>query len=138
MTNPFLQHGAFSWFELMTTHYDDAKTFYRKLFGWELNDQPMPTMPDVPYTIVKVGEQEAGGIMPMPANMQGAPPCWMLYITVEDVDTSARQVETLGGKVLMAPTDIPDVGRFAVIQDPQGAAFNIMSYQMPATSDGAE
>ncbi|MEO0489141.1 MAG: VOC family protein [Cyanobacteria bacterium J06659_2] len=134
MTNPFSQHGAFSWFELMTTAHDDAKAFYREMFGWELDDQPMPTMPDTPYTVVKVAEQEAAGIMPLLPNMQGVPPHWALYITVNDVDASAKQVETLGGKVLMTPTDIPDVGRFAVIQDPQGATLNIMTYQMPAAS----
>ena len=128
MTSPFAQHGAFSWFELMTSDLDGAKPFYKTLFGWELTDRPMPNMPDATYTVAKLGEQEAGGLMTLPSQMTGAPPCWMVYITVQDVDVSAQQAQELGGKVLMPPTDIPDVGRFAVIQDPQGAAFNIMTY----------
>ena len=119
------EHGAFSWHELMTTDPEEAKAFYGELLGWEFRDEPMP---DMTYTIVKTGTGETGGLMKLPAQAAGMPPNWGVYMTVEDVDASAKQAVELGGKVLMPPQDIPDTGRFAVIQDPQGATFSIITY----------
>lgn len=59
------------------------------------------------------------------------PPTWGVYITVADVDATAEQAKLLGGKVLMSPMAIAGVGRFALIQDPQGATFCVITYQMP-------
>jgi predicted enzyme related to lactoylglutathione lyase len=56
------------------------------------------------------------------------PPAWGVYVTVDDADAVARRVETLGGKLLRAPEDIPSVGRFCVLQDPQGATLCAMQY----------
>ena len=60
------------------------------------------------------------------------PPTWVPYVTVADVDALVKKVESLGGQVHMPPTDIPTVGRFAVIADPQGATINVITYAMPA------
>jgi uncharacterized protein len=125
MNNPFQQHGAFSWFELMTTDTTAAKEFYSKLFGWSMKDQPMPEMI---YTVLSAGDQQVGGLSPIPAKAQGMPPTWGVYVTVDDVDVAVTLTEELGGKVLMPPRDIPDVGRFALIQDPQGAVLSIITY----------
>jgi len=125
MADAMKQHGAFSWNELMTTDVDAAKEFYGKLFGWKHED--MPTN-DMIYTMAKAGDTEVAGIMAMPAEAGDMPPMWGAYVTVDDVEASAKQVEALGGKVVIAPQDIPEVGRFCVICDPQGAALSLITY----------
>jgi len=104
MTDPFTQHGAFSWCELMTTDVAAARKFYGALFGWEMEDFPMPEMT---YTVVKAGGNGIGGIMKMPAQAGPMPPCWGTYVTVNDVDGIAKKAQTLGGKIIVPPTDIP-------------------------------
>ena len=125
MTDPMKQHGAFSWNELMTRDVDAAKTFYSNLFGWTLED--MQTN-DMGYTIAKASDKEVAGIMGMPPEAGDMPPTWGAYVTVDDVEARAKQVETLGGKILLEPRDIPDVGRFCVICDPQGATLSLITY----------
>lgn len=124
--DPFKTPGAFSWCELMTTDPAAAASFYGTLFGWKLEAMEGAGMP---YQVIKTGDNAIGGVMGMPPGAPpGMPPSWAAYVTVEDVDALAKQVETLGGKVAMPPTDIPQVGRFAVIQDPQGAMLNVITY----------
>ena len=125
MTEQFKQHGAFSWCELITTDVDAAKAFYTKLFGWDTEDMSMPEMA---YTVVKAGNKEIGGIMPIPKEAQGMPPMWGAYVTVDDVDLTAQTAEQLGAILLVPPRDIPNVGRFCVIQDPQGAVISAITY----------
>ncbi len=127
MGEPFKTHGAFSWVELMTTDPEAAKAFYVELFGWELEDSPCPGNEGMTYTVVKVAGQPAGGIMPMSPNVPpGVPPHWGCYVTVDDVDVTVAKVEELGGQILVPPTEIPSVGRFSVIQDPQGAVIQVI------------
>jgi len=121
------QVGAFSWNELMTTDVKGAKAFYGDLFDWGMQDfKPS----DMDYTLVKLGDQDIAGIMAIPDKAVGMPPRWGAYVTVADVDALLPRVMQLGGKVIVPPHDIPDVGRFAVIQDPQGAMLSIISYPM--------
>lgn len=119
------EHGVFSWNELMTTDMPAAKKFYREALGWELQDLSNPSMP---YTIAKKGDREVAGIMAMPKDTQGMAPGWGSYVTVDDVDARVARVESLGGKLCVAPRDIPNVGRFAVIADPQGAMLAMITY----------
>ena len=121
------KHGQFSWNELLTTDPNAATKFYTQLFGWTTQDFPMP---DFTYTVVRMGgaDMGQGGIMPIPTHAKGMPPSWFSYVTVDNVDATAKQAEQLGGKIMVEPTDIPQVGRFAVIQDPQGAAISIITY----------
>jgi hypothetical protein len=119
------KHGQFNWCELITTDVDAAKKFYTKLFGWETEDMPMPGMT---YTVVKAGGKEVGGIMAIPDNAKEMEPMWCSYVTVDDVDKTAEAAQKLGGKLHMPPTDIPMVGRFCVIEDPQGAVINAITY----------
>lgn len=119
------KHGAFSWNELMTTDVAGAKSFYSQLFGWELEDMQMT---DTVYTIAKKGDDQLGGIMAIPASEEGVAPMWGPYITVDNVNEQIKQAESLGGKLLHGPQDIPDLGRFAVISDPQGAMLTIITY----------
>jgi predicted enzyme related to lactoylglutathione lyase len=124
----FQTPGAFNWSELMTTDPEAATAFYAKLFGWQVEPMNM----GMPYNVLKVGDAAIGGIMGMPPGAPvGMPPMWMPYVTVADVDALVKQVVSLGGKVRMPPADIPSVGRFAVIADPQGAAINVITYVSP-------
>ena len=125
----FQTPGAFSWCELMTTDPSAASRFYGELLGWKLETMNM----GMPYHVVKVGDASLGGIMGMPPGAPaGMPPVWVTYVTVADVDALVKRVAALGGTVRVPPTDIPTVGRFAVIVDPQGAAINVITYLAPA------
>jgi len=121
------RHGAFSWCELLTSDADAAKRFYAKLFNWTLEPAPA-SLPGVDYTLVKCADQHIGGIMAIPTDATGMPPNWGVYVTVNDVDATAKLAEDMGGTICMPPRDIPQVGRFCVLQDPQGATFNVISY----------
>lgn len=125
MINPFEQHGAFSWCELMTTDLKAAEAFYVNLFGWTMTDGPVEGME---YRVMSAGGQSIGGMMTIPTNMQPMPPHWRTTVTVEDVDATTKMAEDLGGKVLMQPQEIPTVGKFSVIQDPQGAVITLITY----------
>jgi uncharacterized protein len=114
--------GIFCWNELMTSDVAGAKAFYGGLFGWRPQDMPMP---DMTYTILQRGSDQAGGLMKHP--MPGAPPAWMPYVCVSNVDASAGKIPSLGGKVIVPPQDIPNIGRFAVAIDPQGASFAMIT-----------
>ena len=96
-----------------------AAAFYSKVFGWRMEGEG--------YVHINAGEHAIGGMMELPPHLRdhGVPPHWGSYIAVDDVDSYARKVEALGGKIHKAPDDIPKVGRFAVAADPAGAAFMI-------------
>lgn len=118
--------GRFVWRELFTRDIAAAKRFYGALFGWTTEDRPMG--PDWSYTIVKTGDKEIAGMMDIahiPGGGEHVPPHWAVYVSVADVDAAAASAVAEGGKVLGDCMDIPNVGRFAVVQDPQGAIFNL-------------
>ncbi|HEY9827605.1 MAG TPA: VOC family protein [Stenomitos sp.] len=123
--NPFQQHGAFSWSELMTTDLQAAESFYSQLFGWTFADGPVK---DIEYQVISAGGQGIGGMMSIPPDMAQTPPVWRSIVTVDDVDATTKLAEDLGGKVLMQPHDIPTVGRFSVVEDPQGAVITVITY----------
>jgi predicted enzyme related to lactoylglutathione lyase len=124
----YKQPGAISWSELMTTDPDAAVKFYTQLFGWTTEESVMVN--GEKYITVKVAGVPMGGITKLPPQAQ-IPPVWGLYVTVTDVDASTKQAQELGGKVFMPPMDVPNVGRFSVIQDPQGAYISLMMYAQP-------
>jgi len=125
MNEDLKKHGAFSWFELMTNDVEGAQAFYTKLFGWELEKFPMEGSD---YWVVKVGEDGVGGIMQKPPEAAEAPNYWATYITVDDVDKVAADAAALGGTLIVPPMDIPNIGRFCVIMDPQGAVISAITY----------
>jgi len=84
------------------------------------------------YAVAKVGGDAIAGIMGMPPGAAGCPPMWSCYVTVNDVRETAKLAESLGGKVLVPPTDIAGVGAFCVLQDPQGAGICAMTYKWAA------
>lgn len=126
MDEQMKRHGVFSWSELITTDIDAAKHFYSQLFGWTLED--MPLAEGRTYTVASVGDRQIGGIMAMLPHMQGIPSHWGIYVTVDDVDATAQQAQQLGATICHGPQDIPGVGRFCVIQDPQGAVISAITY----------
>jgi predicted enzyme related to lactoylglutathione lyase len=93
---------------------------YADLFGWGLKTG------DPAYWEILRGGESIGGIMPMPPEMAGIPPHWGIYFQVADCDRTVARATSLGGSVLFGPQDIEKVGRFAVVRDPQGAAFSII------------
>lgn len=118
------EQSSFVWYELMTTDVAAAKAFYADVVGWNTQDVPMPGMT---YTLLRVGDTQIGGLMALPkeARDSGNKACWVGYVGVGDADGAAAKVKRLGGDVLGPPIDIPGVGRFAMVSDPQGATFNL-------------
>ena len=115
--------GTFCWNELMTRDIQAARKFYSELIGWNPADAGMPGMD---YTLLKIGDKDAAGMMAMPDEVpKEVPSHWMSYILVEDVDAAARKTTELGGAVIHGPQDIPGVGRFCIIQDPTGATVSL-------------
>jgi len=112
--------GKFVWFELLTSDATAAKAFYSAVIGWEFKDSGMT---DRSYAIISKGPAMVGGLMPITKEMAagGARPIWMGYVAVDDVDAMAARVAATGGTILRAGEDIPGVGRFAVVADPQAA-----------------
>jgi predicted enzyme related to lactoylglutathione lyase len=114
--------SRFVWYELLTTDTAGAKAFYGDVAGWTMQDAPMPGMT---YTLVSAGADQVAGLMATPQELLdiGVRPCWTGYVGVANVDASAEEVKRLGGQVRRPPEDIPGVGRFAIIADPQGAVI---------------
>jgi predicted enzyme related to lactoylglutathione lyase len=111
-------HGTFSWVDLQTTDLAAAKVFYGELFGWELTDQPLPG--DGVYTMASQAGKAITGMGELPAGMDGIPPHWNSYITVDDIDATTAMAAELGGVVIEQPFAVMDAGRMSLIQDPTG------------------
>jgi uncharacterized protein len=124
--------GRFVWHELMTSDPAAGMAFYQKLTGWK--KEPYADVPD--YTMFVGPRGPVGGCMALPAEAagMGVPPNWLSYIGTSDTDATAREAETLGGKVIKGPISIP-VGRFAIISDPQGVVFAIYTPNLMDDSD---
>ncbi len=120
--------GAFCWNELYTNDTKAAGDFYTSLLGWGKNEMDTGSMV---YTSFLVGEQQNGGMLKITEEMGNILPNWLVYFTVPSCEDSVKQAETLNGTILLPPTDIPDVGRFAVIQDPEGAVFAAIALNNP-------
>jgi uncharacterized protein len=114
----------FVWYELMTPDTKAAEAFYRGVVGWGADVQPGMTS-GASYTILKAGEAPVAGILAKPkeAFSGGAKPGWMGYIGVDDVEAYAKRVQAAGGKVHKPVSEIPEVGQFCVVADPQGTVF---------------
>ncbi|MBV1776845.1 VOC family protein [Burkholderiaceae bacterium DAT-1] len=115
-------NSQYVWYELMTPAPAESAAFYQKVTGWTFKDAGMP---DMAYDIIHAGDYPIGGAMALPDELRaaGVPAHWIAYISVDDVDQAASKAESLGGKICRAPDDIPNVGRFSVVSDPQGAVI---------------
>jgi predicted enzyme related to lactoylglutathione lyase len=108
----------------MTPDTEGAKPFYAGMFGWETESMVMGEMGE--YTMfTRGGGQGAGGMVAIQPEMGPTSPHWLAYFAVAEVDDSHGRALTLGAQSVVAPTDIPGAGRFAVIMDPTGAVFGI-------------
>jgi uncharacterized protein len=124
--------GAQAWNELMTRDTDKAGAFYTGLFPWKAQANPMPA-PDgssITYTMFMRGDANAAGMMAMPAMAAGVPPHWMTYFAVENTGATVKKAQSLGGEVIMPETPSP-YGAWAILKDPQGAAFSVVQQHNP-------
>jgi len=120
----FAETNALCWNELMTHDGEAAKTFYTSLFGWTAKTSPE-------YTEWHDGDKARGGMLVMDdERFKGVPPFWMPYFMVDDVDATVEKAKSLGAQLHHGPMDIPNVGRFAVIGDPQHASFALFKPAM--------
>lgn len=118
----------FVWYELNTTAPAAAPAFYAAVAQWGLQK-----FEHGDYQMWTTARGPIGGLMLLPeeAKAMGAPPHWMGYVGVENVDETAARVTSLGGKIYVPPKTIAGAGRFAVFADPQGAAFSVHSFEQP-------
>jgi len=121
-------HGRFVWYELTTTDLGAARAFYAAVMGWGARDASVPGMP---YTLLTAAEEPIAGAMALPpqARNMGAEPRWLGYVAVDSVDRAAERLKRLGGTVYVPPTDVPDVSRFSIVADPQGAMLALIKWQ---------
>lgn len=116
--------GALAWNELNTRDPGAAKAFYSDVFGWSFEDTQVEGVGG--YTNVKLGDKPVGGMLDMRGRVPDEVPAhWLVYFAVEDTDTAIAKVEEGGGHSLVGPVDIP-AGRFAIMADPDGAAFGVI------------
>jgi len=118
------RHGTFVWHDLMTSDVPRAVAFYEGLFGWRT--RAVDTRGDESYTMILAGDVPLGGFVDFAA--EGVPAHWMPYVAVADVDAVLDRVAEHGGSVCVPTTPIPNVGRFAVVTDPQGAALSLLTH----------
>jgi predicted enzyme related to lactoylglutathione lyase len=121
------KRGRFVWYDLMTSDPKAAEDFYGKLIGWGTQASDAG---DTPYTMWTNKEIPLGGVMELPeeARAAGAPPNWIGYVAVENVDAVTEKTVRLEGSILHPPTSIEGAGRFAVLADPQGAVFAVYAH----------
>lgn len=127
--------GTFCWADLTTTDQRAAKQFYGGLFGWQAEDFPVGD--DMVYSIQRIDGKDVAAISVQPQQQRdmGVPPTWNSYVSVESADDTAARAAELGASVHAPPFDVMDVGRMAVIADPQGAFFEIWE---PRATIGAQ
>jgi predicted enzyme related to lactoylglutathione lyase len=122
--------GTFSWTDLATTDTEGAKRFYTGLFGWDIDDRPIPG--DGVYTMLLRDDKEVAALF---EGQEGMPTAWSSYVTVESADAAAAKAMDLGGTLMAESFDVMEAGRMAVIQDPTGAVVSVWE---PHGSIGAQ
>jgi uncharacterized protein len=120
--------GSLGWNELATGDVARARDFYTALFGWRAEVMNV----GMEYTVFHGDQGPLAGAFALTPEMEGMPTCWMPYFAVADPDGDAAKAGSLGATVLKEPADIPGIGRFAMLRDPQGAMFYIMRFDPPA------
>lgn len=125
--------GSFIWYELMTPDPDAVKAFYRDVAGWTIGEaDPAASGPDY-RMLVRSDGTNAGGVLRLSADMlnHGARPTWLGYLSAVDTDATVAAIVADGGRVLMPPATLA-VGRIAMVADPQGVPFYVMTPVPPA------
>ncbi len=116
MANPFVH------VELNTPDPKKAKTFYAKLFDWQLEDVPNPAVPDESYTMINVGGGTGGGMM---KQVPGGPAGWLAYVQVDDIRAATQKAKSLGAEIMKDVTDVMGMGSLSFIRDPTGAILGL-------------
>jgi predicted enzyme related to lactoylglutathione lyase len=126
--------GTFVWHELLTTDVEAAREFYTELIGWGTKQWEGSD----PYTMWMNQDTPVGGVVTLPEEelTEGVPPHWLAFIGAPDIDSVTVQVEGLGGRILVEPTEVPKAGRFSVMADPQGAVFAVFAPAWEVPSPG--
>ncbi|HEY2835714.1 MAG TPA: VOC family protein, partial [Rhizomicrobium sp.] len=124
--------SQFFWHELMTTDTKAAEKFYGDVVGWRATDSGVPG--ETPYTLFNVGDRGIAGMLKITPDMaqNGARPGWLGCVSVDNVDEALSRLKQEGGKAFMGPQEVPNVIRFAMVADPQGAPFYIAKGLMEA------
>jgi predicted enzyme related to lactoylglutathione lyase len=122
-----MHNQPFFWYELMTSDPEAAAKFYAEVVGWKL--QAFDMAGGSAYTVLNVGERGVGGVMAIP--QPDLSPAWVGYVYTPDIEAACRSLEKAGGRVHRPPTEIPTVGAFAVVGDPQGAMFMLLAPEGP-------
>jgi predicted enzyme related to lactoylglutathione lyase len=126
-------NGQFIWHDLITSDIDAAARFYCDVVGWETQKSAGP----MDYTMFANAGARLGGLVQIDVGgMGGGPPHWLPYVGVEDVDETVALAKQLGGKILSGPADIPQSGRYAIVQDPQGSSVAI--YRAASSTPASE
>ena len=123
MSTPTVPHGTFCWHELLSKNAELCKTFYSELFGWDSKEQEIGGMK---HTIFSKDGAGLASMIQISEEMGGVSPAWVTYIAVDDVDAAVKRAGDLGGKVVIPPSDIPDVGRVAMVVDPGDTAVALI------------
>ncbi|MGA7616905.1 MAG: VOC family protein [Thermoanaerobaculia bacterium] len=121
--------GAICWHELSTSNAESARSFYRRLFNWA---EERRTGDDNEYTVFRCGTASAGGMLQVDPLVSGNGAEWLVYFSVDDCDDAVAYARQLGATVLTPPKDVTGVGRFAVLRDPQGAVFAVLTAESEA------
>ena len=116
--------GTMNWSECQTKDPGAARAFYEQVFGYEVEEAQMGG-PD-PYILLKLNGEPAAGVIRIGADWGDVPSNWSVVFEVDDTDAAVAKVQELGGRALMEPMDLPEVGRFAVVADKWGAAFQVI------------
>ncbi|PWR21027.1 VOC family protein [Zavarzinia compransoris] len=130
-------HGQFVWYELMTDNLEGALAFYRAVTGWTV---AAAGAGGVDYRVLSAGAAMVAGAMAIPDEdgAAGMRPGWTVYVGAGNTDETAAAIAAAGGKVLREPADIPEVGRFAIVADAQGAPFGIIAWSEPGEAPGVD
>ncbi|MCY4180590.1 MAG: VOC family protein [Litoreibacter sp.] len=119
-------HGTVHWTELNTHDVEKAKAYYETVCGWSFDSMPMP---EGMYHVGKIGDQMVAGIFDISSmpEMAELPSHWLTYLAVDDVDAAVAQTKAAGGQVYREPWEVEGVGRIAIVADPTGAGFGLMT-----------
>jgi predicted enzyme related to lactoylglutathione lyase len=116
---PTYVHGKWVWYELRSKDVEKSKAFYGELLGWQIEPQEMNGMK---FELIKAGGKDIGIIS---ATEGKAKSHWVPFVSVPDVDAAVKTIEEQKGKVVTPASDIPDIGRFAIVSDPNGVEFAV-------------
>lgn len=122
------------WYELTTSknHLQSAEDFYANILGWTFDDAGMPGFD---YHLAKTANDMVAALMQQPDDAAGVPPHWMTYFAVDDIDAFLADARAAGARLIRGPDEVPGTGRFALLTDPQGAAFGVLQPDMSAMSE---